>query len=78
LFAVADVALNENEARLSLQVVKVVSVAGVSEFVVSDDFPRRVFPLPVADEIAANKTCSASDQNGRHHSLTSFFLSQAK
>ena len=58
-----DVAVEELETRVAFQtVIKVVQVAGIGQRIEQDDFVARIFFINVVDEITADKTGSARDQ----------------
>ena len=60
--AVADVALHEHMALITLQAGKVVHIARIGQFVEVDD-RLVVHGQPVEYEIGTDKACAACDQN---------------
>jgi len=60
---VADVAMNELEVFISLHCIEIGPVAGIGERVEHDDQIVRIQPTPIQNEVGADKTRTASDQN---------------
>ena len=67
-FLVADVALHEHMAGVTLHVLQVFQVAGVGQLIQVDQQDLRVFLEHIMHKVGTNKTGAAGDQIGFHKS----------
>jgi len=72
-FLVADVALHEHMAGVTLHVLQVFQVAGVGQLIQVDQQDLRVFLEHIMHKVGTNKTGAAGDQIGFHKFISSKF-----